>query len=134
MMLFVRGGLGANLKEVVSDLLVAGDPIEMCLRRVDEDPQRVLETDTVLKHKSVCFTTPELLADAGFTLEHTQEFGEPTHWTARLADVVQGTETHEQRVSRLAATMASCLRGPVEKGAARARVADQDLRGLQPPR
>lgn len=132
-MIFVRGGLlgEAHTLELTRRFLTDGPTVAICINRVDEEPDRVL--DIVIRHSKVCLTTDELLHQPAVTLEHTREYNEPTHWTAWLKDEPVKDEDFEARCQRVSAAVRSMFLGPVEKEVARDRAAAADFRGLQPP-
>jgi hypothetical protein len=133
--IFVRGG---SLTEKHTHTLIAlqlrdgAARIGICCNEVETEPSRVLQD--VIPHPKVCFTTSDLLVGDDIELEHTQEHGEVTHWTAWFKVDAQEDEDEEAVCERLTTVVRSCFVGPVGKEEARERVTARDLRGLQPPR
>lgn len=130
-MLFVRGGIlgSANLRELITLQLPSGR-YDICFNEIEGEPERVLGS---FPQKRVCLSRTDLLEGNGFVLEHTQEFGEPTHWTGRLN--LGGTDAEDEQdvVEATRRTVQSAFRGPMSKEEARERADTQSLRGLQPP-
>lgn len=86
-------------------------------------------TDLV-PHGMVCLTTPDLVEEAGFELEHTRDGGEERHYTIWAPPEV--AMLHEDG-STLVGQFQPIFRGPVPKGEVDHEWRTDDLRGLQSP-
>lgn len=129
--MFVRGGiLGSEHLRKLIHLQFPSGRLGICCNELEAEVDRVLD---FLDYKRVCLTTNDLLESHGFELEHTEEFGEPSHWTGWLNLGVRDAETEHEVIEAARRTVQAAFRGPMSKEEARERAATQDLRGLQPP-
>jgi hypothetical protein len=126
--LLVRGGQlrRKSVASALEDALVGAGRPGLCVFAAEwpDSPP-----DVLVPHNSICLTTPELVTEAGFDIEHTQEFGDSRHYTIWTPSEWAGVSDIASLVPRFLAI----FRGPFQKGGVSDDLDTSYLRGLQPP-
>lgn len=133
-LIIVRGGRMAT--ESLRAALVASaergvfELSTQCLPPGDDEAQQEVWGYWLERYKSVCWTTPEILAEHGLTPVHTpSEDHGPLH-----IDVRHPAKPEEADVDKVVGDFQCAFFGPGQKQSVTHEWTSTDLRGLQQPR